>query len=589
MGIDTRYQNLACYQNLSPAHRDCLDELAKVYGEQLNGLIKSGGSLFTLHDFDHHCYDLYRIINNSLCNMDVDMSGEDSRKLSEHELFLLDMAVLLHDIGMSAEVNLVVNRRSHASRSAELILSEWNNTASTLYVYGNRVGLSENDIIALAEIIKAHSDDKEVGDTFKTGIFAQNLLDRMPASSPNGTVRARFLAGILRMADELDITLDRRGNARLTEQLDLTNDDNRYSCDCWEKLTYFSQVALDSKVRVQLDLEINRNGIQERIDFADGDAVLSGIWDVYQKVLKEWGAIQKEIFQGTDGAHEIIRVETVKVVSELQPVNDFLAGKAKAREDLSSPVHGIDPLRLVKPSRKAVESEGAADPSPGAGEKAGDIPPSPERAPEILLPTAKAEIDTQIKEKRLIRPGHFMMHTGLCARDWVNTAALLQQSGLFERCIQTIARHIKNNDQIDLSNTVILGIDLHGTLLGVRVAATLHRPFTFLVPPQKLPTSGGRDGEADLSAYAHAVCITDVLSSGHTISEATRQRGLHDKLQGVYALLYRPARCATRAVPLELSCPMYCISDTFSIEVVESKDCPWKASGNCLDCNKIIQ
>lgn len=588
MGIDTRYKDLACCKNLTPKHRECLDNLAKVYGEQLNGLVKAGGSLFTLHDFDHHCYGLYRIINNSLCNMDTDAGGEDPQKLSEYELFLLDLAVLLHDIGMSASLNLEVNRASHASRSAEFILSEWGNSSSTLYIWGTEAGLSKSDIAALVEIVKAHSDDKEADDSSKTGISSPKLLERMPSSAPRGTVRAKLLAGILRMADELDITIDRQGNARLTEQLDPSNDENRYSLNCWEKLTYFSQVEFDPNNHVQLNLVVSDSDVQEKIDRSDGDAVFADIWDVYQKVVKEWRPIQREIFRKTEGGHGIIRVETIQVSSALPDVNNYLTDKNKKREDLSAPPQGGAPLRLEKqPAGKADEPIKAVLQPRKEQEQAKEAPPGNE--PEVLSLALKAEMDAQIRSKKLIRPGHFIMHGDLCARDWIDTAAVLREPELFEKCIQAMAYHIKNNDKIDLGNAVILGIDLNGTLLGVRVAAALQCPFMLLVPPQRMNTSGGRDGETELSSYTHAVCITDAISSGFTISEAARQRGIEAKLHSTYTLLYRPPQCVSRTLPLELPCPLYCISDTFSIEVVESKNCQWKANGSCLDCNKIIQ
>lgn len=553
MEIDARYKALACYRNLTKAHQTCLDRLVTVYGDQLNGMIKSGGSLFTLHDFNHHCYNLYRIINNSLCNVDVD--ADDNRKLSEHELFLLDMAVLLHDIGMSTSANLIVNRTTHASKSAEIIHNEWRNTSSTLYVEGTRAGLSETDISTLAEIVKAHSDNKEIGDASKTGIYAQSLLEEMPSSSPHDTVRARFLAGILRMADELDITLDRRGNAKLAEQLDSSDADNQLSMDCWEKLMYFSQVRIDNKIHIQLNLVVNDTYVQEKLECSDEEAVYSGLWEVYQKITKEWSTMQKEIFQKTEGGHDIIRVETIEIISTLREVKRYLSNMKKAREDLMLPEKGHS-LYLEKRSANKQDGqvENAQPLHQKAQERVQDERLSFEKESKItvLSPAVKADVDTQIQSKKLVTPGHFFMHTNLCARDWINIAALFQKSDLFEKCIQTIARHIQKN--MDLRNTVILGIDLNGTLLGVRIAAVLQCPFMFLIPPQRIRSSGGYDRESEVSAYDHAVCISDVISNGITINTVSEQYDLQNKLLSVYTLLYRPPQCASRNLSLELPC-----------------------------------
>lgn len=585
MGINLNYQKLDCYKNLGQTFKKCLDELAREYGEQLNGLIQTGGSLFTLHDFDHHCYNLYRIISNCLCNMSV--SDEDRQRLTEHELFLLDCAVLLHDIGMSAKVNLVINRASHAGRSANFIRNQWENTSSILYSAWNRASLSETDICVLMEIVRAHSNDSQAPDSKQTGIHAPTLQDWMPASSPSGKVRTRLLAGILRMADELDITLDRRGNARLTEQLDPADDDNRFSLNCWEKLSYFSQVEIDPDIRVQLDLVVNDSRVQERIAQSDEDAVLADIWGVREKVLGEWDTIQKEIFQKMEGGHGIIQIEHIRVVSQLPDVTRYIDTRS-SRGDLMPEPQETGPIRLERPSTgQQKESSEPVRPEPQKPQSSAENLPSPPKDGAIVLSMpVKEEIDAYVLAEKLAEPGHFIMHRQLCARDWINTAALFQNTKLIEKCIQTIAQHIHKT--INLSGTVIVGIDLYGTLLGVRIASVLQCPFAFLVPPQSLKTSGGRDMETELSAYDHVVCVADVVASGLTILEAAKQHRLKDKLSGAYALLYRPPLCAGPSLPLQLPCQLYCVSDTFGIEVVASDKCSWRVNGSCLDCKKII-
>ena len=338
------------------------------------------------------------------------------------------------------------------------------------------------------------------------------------------------------MADELDITLDRRGNARLTAQLDPTDDDNRYSLNCWEKLNYFSQVKIDPAIRVQLDLIVNDGCVREKIEQSDEDAVLADIWDVRKKVMGEWDTIQKEIFQKAEGGHGIIQVERIQVVSQLPDVNRYLDTQT-SREDLTPAPQKTGPVRLEKQSADEQEEPSEPvqeEPQKSQAQTADTLSPS-EGCPIVLLPPVKEEIDSYILKEKLIKPGHFIMHSQSCARDWIDTAALFKNVELLEKCIQTIARHIQEN--INLSETAIVGIDLHGTLLGVRIAAALQCPFAFLVPPRSLKTSGGRDMVTELSAYDHVVCIADVVASGLTILEAAQQHGLQGKLSGTLSVL----------------------------------------------------
>ena len=88
MAIEQRYQNLKCYQLLPDSYKACLDKLIEDYAEELNTPIHVGDSLYTPHDFNHHCYNLYRIISNHLCDLRV---GIDRRtQFSGFELFLLE-------------------------------------------------------------------------------------------------------------------------------------------------------------------------------------------------------------------------------------------------------------------------------------------------------------------------------------------------------------------------------------------------------------------------------------------------------------------------------------------------------------------
>ena len=155
-----------------------------------------------------------------------------------------------------------------------------------------------------------------------------------------------------------------------------------------------------------------------------------------------------------------------------------------------------------------------------------------------------------------------------------------------------------------MDGNIILGIDLNGTLLGVRVAAKLRCPFGLLVPPQEL---SGPDGRVDFSRFQHVIYITDVVVTGDMIARVTESYQLEEKVIGTYALLYRRpvphevppekgdartagAREKEREQLYQFKRPLYCISDSFDCELTREADCSWiKSETGCISRHKIVK
>ena len=601
MGIEKRYQKLGCYRKLTPNYQDKLDRLIDAYADDLDAPIHVGDSLFTPHDFNHHCYNLYRIISENLC--DLDIGGDRTKTLSEFELFLLDIAVLFHDCAMSSKVKLEVRREVHSADSAERFLKLWRDSESTLSKVRREANMSENDAKIVAAVIRAHSDDKSAPSPEKTGIFDEGLSDAMP-SSDAGPVRAKFWAGILRLADELDITSDRLGDTRLKEQLDPGNADNRVSARHWKNLTYFSALRKSAEVETQLDLVLDEDAIREEIDKGNGDVVHAEIWKVKEKIDRELEKIKKEIFQKNALGRRIIRVETTAVSTRQerfkQPPQEEGAGDSPAPVrpggDLDVP-HGRGGTSLVKKSGGAKEETGDAPRQPaGESEKPAEVGVS------VVSKRVQAPLDKFIVQQKLVETGHFRKNGTWCARDWINMTRVVEEPELLDNCVKAFAGHIYEN--MDLDGTIILGIDLNGTLLGVRVAAKLRCPFGLLVPPQEL---SGPDGRVDFSRFQHVIYITDVVVTGDMIARVTESYQLEEKVIGTYALLYRRpvphevppekgdartagAREKEREQLYQFKRPLYCISDSFDCELTREADCSWiKSETGCISRHKIVK
>ena len=580
MPINKSYQQLSCYKNLMLEYQHCLDKLAETYGERLNAPISVGGSLFTLHDFNHHCYNLYRIISTFLCDLSIDQGG--GNRLSEHELFLLDLSILFHDIGMSTLVNLKIDRNSHSRDSAEWVQKEWDKHSDCLYEEGQKISLSANDIRAVSEIIRAHSDIKGPDAPQKNGIYAVTLLEEMPSSRQ--MVRAKFLAGILRMADELDITSDRIGDCRLADQLDPDDPDNKASMEHWESLNCFSHICHNKVYPTRLSLVLDDQAISRRIDSGDEAAVLAMIWRVEKKINREFSEIRQEIFQKTAGSREIIRIDSIEIASSVDAVIKYIEKKESGLPERELVIPSTDGSILLKGSfgEETANKKQSSLSEEGSDKQIGS-------RPQVLSLEVQKLLDSFIVDQKLIESGHFLMNERYCARDWVNTLSVLEDQNLSERCIQIIAQHIRQTQTQTLKNTVILGLDLNGTLLGARIAAILRYPFAFLIPFRKVSMAGTPDKTIDISKFDRAIFVTDAVVTGATLNELIKHHHLQDKIPGIYTLLYRQPMGAAVDQTLQLSHPIYCISDTFQIEVMEKKDCHWVGKIGCIASNQVVR
>lgn len=118
---------------------------------------------------------------------------EKIAKYKPIEIFCLLGATWLHDIGKIREHRGIAVRH-HAVESAEAVVTEAEN-----------LGLSDAEAMTVAHIIKGHGPDP-IG----------NLPD-IRGVSPYGTIRVRYFAALLRLADDLDAAFTRA--PKLTRRL----------------------------------------------------------------------------------------------------------------------------------------------------------------------------------------------------------------------------------------------------------------------------------------------------------------------------------------------------------------------------------
>lgn len=549
MNLNSTFTKFKCIRQMSEEDGDRFRKIVCQYIDQLNSIDTSNGIVYTLHDFDHHCCNLYRVISEILL---ADNAYEESG-LSDRELYILNIAVLLHDIGLKDCV--YINREKHAKLSADIIMKRYNNTSD--FLNESVSNLSVNDIYALQAIVAAHSDDKS-DKNVGCALDDEKLTNNMPGHF--GPIRAHFLANILRMADELDITTERLGNLAVYNKLEeakkeLTlegvkdgkqsenyrNAEN--SIKHWNRLMLFSELKADESGTVH--------------------AIMDGHY--INRVLDQGGGLD-EIIDEIKGIKR-------KIVSELSRFNI----------DVSKDVVNNNMIRMKgfvidvdnSEIRKEIEEDSCVEES------------SKESGVNIISEEYEKKISDFITKRQLWDGGHFYRKDDLCARDWINIREITNTNGFFKKFEMLIITSIDEMIELRRANrkdVAIIGVDFSGMLIGSKVGLTLGIPFIYAKNEDKSIPNSGRKLTVELGEnIEYIIILTDVIVTYHTINALLEKYCLKDKLLAIYGILYREPivrgdieKKLIKGDYFELEKKTYVFNKDYGIELHCSKDCPIK-------------
>lgn len=279
--INTSYRTFMFYQKMDERYRRSFDRLAETYGSELNrNNINAGNSLFTLHNFDHHCHNIYKIIDRLFYNsVDFFIVNNDTKYI-----YKLYLAVLFHDIGMT---DFNMDRDSHPQKSTEEVDRLWKNPDSVLHKERINNILDGNDIDEIKLIILAHSD-------IKGGTIPDDRNGLLNKDFDEHESIIRILAGILRLADELDCDETRLGDELRLEQLNVTNPDQKFSKECWEKLKCIKKLEFDDDNMKVILLRLNKQFVRCK----DNLEVVYNKYlpEILNKIQKELDYVNKNVF-----------------------------------------------------------------------------------------------------------------------------------------------------------------------------------------------------------------------------------------------------------------------------------------------------
>lgn len=555
MPINTHYKDCLCIKKMRDSDKATFDMLVNTYGEILNKGNSKKPILYTLHDFDHHCINIFHIISTII--LDKTYLG-DQNGITDDELFILNLSVLFHDISMATDIH--CDRKKHSLQSAEFVQEESLRTNTALA----RAIDSPNIIYALAQIIQAHSDVKDGFDNPNNGIMNPDLKELMPVQT--GEIRAKLLAGILRLGDELDVTNNRMGDSSFAKQLSEDDPEEAESKRHWNKLNYFCTHSRDD-LTGDVRLIVAESYAKAEIEAGNLQNVVDIIRGVEDKVRKEFAEIDKIVFKTTQFASHIIGIKSIYVFCEIEELATAL------KEDLTRA--NIQPsatptlLEEAKEQLQVVQTEAVE-----------------QFLPAILNSEFVKEIDDIIENRNLIDTGHYLLDRIYCARDWIDTAEILETEDLFNNCAKIICHHIKEKFELN-EKVAIVGLDFGGTLLASRIAFTLKMPFTFILPVQPIDKDVSHDKEVKLEGYDKVILVADAIATFETVVSAIEEYNIKDKIIGIYTVLYRIPTNEKIAEKRNLLSITYSLNNNYPIEVFKREKCKrWE--NKCIAKNKPI-
>lgn len=554
------FSEIDCIKRMDERCRDMFMDMLKQYAPKLATRIVLDGSAFTSHD-EYHCLDIYKIISS--CLLREDTAYMDGLGLSKRELFILNLAVLFHDIGMSNSLD--ARRENHSKLSADFVQKEYDDTRSVLR---SKTNLTVSEIKAMKAIIKAHSDIK--GDASipkeKNGIRSPELR-KTYKDLHSKNIKTLFLAGVLRLADELDVTSERLGNGTLESEIQEGKKKiQKYEANGdiqelqkwegflesekhWKRLHYFEAISL-SEDKKGIKLIVDDEYVEQMLDEGSTEkAIANDILEVLSKIRGEFEEIKAIAFADSN-VNILIYAQKIDVISTIEQLQGEI-NKAQAR--VSMPV-------VQKDEAESRENKGE-----------GDIQPI-NKGPLEFDEELSKYLEEEVRERQLLQFGHYVLNEEYCARDWLNIRELVETREISKKIVSSIVKHINSREP---ENVVILGMDMVGALLAARIAFELKLPMSYFVSVKNTNYNSKQEIDFDLHEGEKVIIITESIATFKTLNTAIKEYNLEEKVDSIYTVFYRKTLLSISEND-DLIKKTYSINNSFPIELVEKGKCTYK-------------
>lgn len=529
MKVATELYSMDCIKAMGDEYFNKWKAMKDVYAEELDRGNIYKPIPFTNHNFSNHCFNIYKIISRHVfnhCNI--------TNIFTQQEWFLLNTAVLLHDYSM---VFPNFNRLEHSKESADYIKKQMDSDDNT--TLKSNLLIEEADAVRL--IVLAHSDIKSI----KNGkeVIRQktlenpDLTDQLDCGGAS-LVHVKFLAGILRLADEFDVTRSRIGNNNSSKELSEDDPIQKNSIEHWKKLKCFKRLERKGE---NLILIVDDEYIDA--DSADITNIKERIEDVVRKVRDQVDYVRKCVVQDNDEFLSIFPIQKIIIVSK------------ELDDKFVSTINSED--------RKTVKTK---IPSLVASPLAKDI---------------EERISDTITKNRLIKPGHYIVNEELCARDWIDLRDIITDKDICVEILDCMEKDMNNKigTSAPTGKRVIVGIEENGMILGAQLAYRLNLPFTYLIAKNfRENESSEREKEVNFDTYSDIILVTDAIATFQTIGRTCEQYNITSKVERIYAILFREPSDAQQyhdSITL-LEDKVFACNRSFKIEVFSRAACKFK-------------
>lgn len=477
---------------------------------------------FTPHDFTHHVKNIYSLFDKLLPEAFF-------KKYSKGEnLFVLLTGALFHDIGMTKEWSDEV-RAKHSKIGKEMFLAYFAK-GGTDSIVTLSIDLRYSEYIG--DIIYAHSDVKESKgtriETFRD-IYEKYEIQEYGTKVIHEEINVPFLAALLRLADELDITYERIKNIDYTQKNNLPSSLEHFRLcelikDIQQSKSNDSLIIVIDESKCNLKLlkqESNDTNRFQHDDVLKIATEAASILERYEKIQKEFRMLNELVLRNTtyasDGIWNIRRIEL------------------KQEEEL---------INAVKKKRIIVDREG--------------------------------NLTKEVIRNNLFKSGHYRLDEIHSVRDWIDLDGLfncegksliveLMSSGYIEKVIK--------------SKKTIIGINHYGAILASLVGYKYGKPFDYVFDSKKIVDIFERD--INHIEKDGILLIIDVVVFGDSLSkvlDSMSERGIIDENNGIDVIVlferiykkskkYKESYNLSKIYSNRFIHEVYVINDSFDVEL----------------------
>lgn len=530
-------------------YRERFDLIKGIYKSQIDTDVVASDAQYTPHDYERHCNNIFLILSTVV--LDDSTYGKGENQLNTEELFILCVAVLLHDLHMVISPD---ERDDHGERA-------YNYVIENVFRYKNSALshlLSDGEAKFIAETIYGHSDIKDGKKIIKSTIDELGTKKTQVGNMAK-QINTQRLAALLRIADELDINSERvRGKNLFRKRLEENSEKHWRKCD----LFTYPQKNKDDRSIIHLmvsDLKI------EMEDNFEND--ITSILEVRKKIFNELDELNNKVFDkvGLDGWY----YKKVELFSESTRIKEALLKKEQNpffNEDVA--IGNIIESKLV------------------------DEEILKKNEPSLKNPLDKKlseKLKKKIIEDKLLLSGHFYLGENKFARDWIDTERLFNHKN--KNLIEDVVLCFNKKVKMDFENEDVcfLGEGFIGTMVASDLAILNNSSFSYLISKK----NDGHYTEHEKKIFdlkgKKVILVIDSLVTGATIEnllnvlENKWQIG-KESILAIFSIFYRkPYICKSKVdttISKDIYEKLYILNADFHIEICGKDTCLF--TENCI-------